>query len=53
MSDSNVKDLIRAEIVNLINETKNSLKDVKKFAIHDALVLTIWPIKISSPIEII
>ena len=35
MSDSNVKDLIRSEIENLINETKNAVKDVKKFAVGE------------------
>jgi hypothetical protein len=51
MSDSNVKDLIRAEIVNLINETKNSLKDVKKFAIGE--VWKILQLLIATVIQLI
>lgn len=35
MAEENVKDLIRAEVENLINETKASLTEVKKFALSE------------------
>ena len=35
MSEISTKDLIRQEVENLINETKNSLKEVKTFAISE------------------
>jgi len=35
MSDSTTKELIRKEVENLINETKKSLSDVKRFAISE------------------
>ena len=35
MSDLTTKDLIRKEVENLINETKKSLSDVKRFAVSE------------------
>ena len=35
MSDLTTKELIRKEVENLINETKKSLSDVKRFAVSE------------------